>query len=84
MIEAMASSSILKEGPIMVIQSSSGQQSIAPAHVWAHLPTDLQVQVVRLLAQLAAHLVLAEEEPIGLGRKEMDDGLSSIHQQDPA
>lgn len=84
MIEAMTSSSILKEGSIMITHSSSVEQAVSPAHIWAHLPTDLQVQVVRLLAQLAAHLVIAEEEPLQQARKERHDGLSSIDQQDPA
>ena len=71
MIELATCLSILKEEPIMAMDSST---------------TDLQVHVIRLLAQLAAHLVLteAEEERAQLARKETCDALSAVTQQDPA
>lgn len=84
MIKSATCSSILKEDHIMTIHPSSADQIILPAHVRARLPTDLQVQVVRLLAQLAAHMVLAEEEHAPPRRKEALDALSSLTQQDPA
>ena len=61
----------------------TAEQMVSPAQVWSHLSSDLQVHVVRLLAQLAAHLVLAEEEHAQHVRKENRDALSSIAEQDP-
>jgi hypothetical protein len=84
MIELATCLSMLKEGPIMAIHSSPAHQLVSPAQVWTHLSSDLQVHVVRLLAQLAAHLVLTEEEHAHQVRKEVLDALSSIPQQDPA
>ncbi len=84
MIELATRLSILKEGSIMAMDSSTADQMVSPAQVWTHLSTDLQVHVVRLLAQLAAHLVLTEGQPPQPARKETRDGLSSIAEQDPA
>jgi hypothetical protein len=68
----------------MAMNFSTTDQMVAPAQIWAHLSLDLQGQVIRLLAQLAAHLVLTEEEHAQQTRKEASDVLSSITQQDPA
>jgi hypothetical protein len=72
----------------MAMHSSTTAHLVSPAQVWRHLSTDLQGHVIRLLAQLAAHLVLteaeAEEEPAQLERKETCDALSAITQPDPA
>ena len=68
----------------MAIYGSRTDQVISPAQVWTHLSTDLQVHVVRLLAQLAAHLVLAEGEHAQQARKETRDALTSLAKQDPA
>lgn len=84
MIELATRLSILKEGSIMAMDSSTADQMVSPAQVWTHLSTDLQVHVVRLLAQLAAHLVLSEGQHPQPARKETRDGLSSIAEQDPA
>ena len=86
MIELTTCLSILKEDPIMAMHSSPTDHLVCPAQVWRHLSTDLQVHVIRLLAQLAAHLVLteAEEERAQLARKETRDALSAVTQQDPA
>ncbi len=84
MIESATCVSILKEGSIMTIHAPSADPIVSPAHVWAHLSTDLQLHVVRLLAQLATHLVLAESEAISQRGKETLDALSATHQQDPA
>jgi hypothetical protein len=84
MIELATRLSILKEAAIMAMDFSTADQKVSPAQVWTHLSTDLQVHVVRLLAQLAAHLVLAEGERTPPGRKETGDVLSSLTQQDPA
>lgn len=83
MIELATRLSILKEGSIMAMDSSTADQMVSPAQVWTHLSTDLQVHVVRLLAQLAAHLVLTEGQQPQPARKETRDGLSSIAEQDP-
>ena len=74
MIELATCLSILKKGAIMAIHSSTADHMVTPAQVWTYLSTDLQVHVIRLLAQLAAHHA----------RKETRDALSSITQQDPA
>jgi hypothetical protein len=84
MIELATRLSILKEGSIMAMDSSTADQMVSPAQVWTHLSTDLQVHVVRLLAQLAAHLVLTEGQHPQPARKETRDGLLSIAEQDPA
>ncbi len=84
MIELATRLSILKEAAIMTTNFSTADQIVSPAQVWTHLSTDLQVHVVRLLAQLAAHLVLAEGESTPPGRKETGDALSSLTQQDSA
>jgi len=59
-------------------------QIVSSASVWAHLSTDLQAQAVRLLAQLAAHLVLAQSEPIQQERKEACDAFPCSEHQNPA
>jgi hypothetical protein len=86
MIELATRLSILKEEPIMAMHYSTTDQVISPAQVWPRLSTDLQVHVIRLLAQLAAHLVLteSEEEHAHHPRKETRDALSAVTQQDPA
>ena len=84
MIEEATRLSILKERSIMAMDSSNVDQMVSPAQVWTHLSTDLQAHVVRLLAQLAAHLVLTEGQHPQIARKETRDGLSSIAEQDPA
>ena len=85
MIELARRLSILKEAAIMAIRDfPPAEQMVSPVQVWTHLSSDLQVHVVRLLAQLAAHLVLTEGERTPLGRKESSDVLSSLAQQDPA
>jgi hypothetical protein len=85
MIERATCLSILKEETIMAMHSSTTDHMVSPAQVWRHLSTDLQVHVIRLLAQLAAHLVLSatEEEHAQLARKEIPDALSAVTQQDP-
>jgi hypothetical protein len=84
MIELATRLSILKEAVVMaIIDFPTAEQMVSPAQVWSHLSSDLQVPVVRLLAQLAAHLVLAEGQPANLARKETRDALSSIAEQDP-
>ena len=86
MIERATCLFILKEDPIMAMYSSTTDHLVSPAQVWRHLSTDLQVHVIRLLAQLAAHLVLTEteEERARLARKETHDAPSAATQQDPA
>ena len=68
----------------MVTNSPRAAQMVSEASVWANLSTDLQAQAVRLLAQLAAHLVLAQVEPIQQERKEACDAFSCTQQQNPA
>jgi hypothetical protein len=77
--------SIFKKGALMAMHSSTADHMVTPAQVWTYLSTELQVHVIRLLAQLAAHLVLTEteEEHAHHVRKETRDALSSSTQQDP-
>lgn len=86
MIELAMCVSILKKGALMAMHSSTADHMVTPAQVWTYLSTDLQAHVIRLLAQLAAHLVLSatEEEHAHHARKETRDALSSSTQQDPA
>jgi hypothetical protein len=83
MIERTMSVCVLEEGFIMATDFPSADQRVSPAQVWAQLTPDLQVHIIRLVAQLAAHLVLAEEEHAQHARKETCDALSSIAEQDP-
>ena len=88
MIERATCLSMHKEGALMAMHSSTADQLVSPTQVWRQLSTDLQVHVIRLLAQLAAHLVLTEtateEEHAHHPRKETRDALSAVTQQDPA
>ncbi len=84
MIELTMYVCVFEEGFIMVTDFPSADQRVSPAQVWAQLSPDLQVHIIRLVAQLAAHLVLAEEEHTQHTRKETGDALSSIAEQDPA
>ena len=43
----------------MATNFPSADQRVSPTQVWAQLTPDLQVHIIRLVAQLAAHLVLA-------------------------
>jgi len=83
MIERTMSVCVLEEGFIMATDFLSAAQRVSPTQVWAQLTPDLQVHIIRLVAQLAAHLVLAEEEHAHHARKENRDALSSIAEQDP-
>ncbi len=69
----------------MAMHSSTTDHMVSPTQVWRHLSTDLQVHVIRLLAQLAAHVVLTEteEEHAQSARKETRDALAAVTQQDP-
>jgi hypothetical protein len=84
MIELRTYVCVFEEGFIMGTDFSSADQRVSPAQVWAQLSPDLQVHIIRLVAQLAAHLLLAEEEHPQHTRKEIRDALSSIAEQDPA
>ncbi len=84
MIELRTYVCVFEEGFIMGTDLPSADQRVSPAQVWAQLSPDLQVHIIRLVAQLAAHLVLTEEEHPQHTRKETRDALSSIAEQDPA
>jgi hypothetical protein len=84
MIQGATCVCILKEELIMGMDSPAPNQMVSPTQVWAHLSTDLQLQIVHLFAQLAAHFVLAQAEPVHQTRKETTDGLSSLTEQNPA
>ena len=84
MIELKTCVCVFEEGFIMVTDFPSADQRVSPAQVWAQLSPDLQVHIIRLVAQLAAHLVLSEEEHTQHARKETSDARSSIAEQDPA
>jgi hypothetical protein len=83
MIEPAICFTSFKEGSIMGPGSSSVDQVILPAHVWAHLSTHLQQQVVHLVARLAIQLILAEEEHLSPAQKETQDVITSITIQGP-
>ena len=38
-------------------------RSVAPAHIWVSLAADRRGQAIRLMAQLAFHLLTAESKP---------------------
>ncbi len=72
-----------KEGSIMGSGSSSVDQVVVPAQVWARLSTHLQLQVVHLVARLATQLILAEEEHLSPTQKEAQDVFPSTTLQGP-
>ena len=41
-----------------------GDENLPPVQVWQYLSVDRRLQIMRLLAQLALNLVLAQSEPI--------------------
>ncbi|MGD8406263.1 MAG: hypothetical protein PVJ21_21590 [Anaerolineales bacterium] len=41
-----------------------GDENVPPVQVWKFLSGDQQLQIMRLLAQLALNLVLAQSDPI--------------------
>src|SRR5260221_585173 len=77
MIELTTYVCVFQEGFIMGTDLLSADQRVSPTQVWAQLSPDLQVHIIRLVAQLAAHLVLAEEEHPQHTRKETCDALGS-------
>lgn len=68
----------------MGTNSPRAAQVVSPAGVWAHLSTDLQAQSVRLLAQLATHLVLAQAEPMQQEGKEACHAIPCTKHKNPA
>ena len=63
--------------------SSSVDQVVLPAQVWARLSTHLQQQVVHLVARLATQLILAEEESLSPAQKEAQDVVTPTTLQGP-
>lgn len=62
--------------------SALSTDSIAPSKVWATLNAELQARALRLLAQLAFNLLVAQAQP--LIKKEAFDAHSSVQSQTPA
>jgi hypothetical protein len=62
----------------MAHQTSSVSNRVYPIQVWARLATEQRTQIIRLMAQLAFKLVLAEpNSPL----KEVQDGVVCEHTQ---
>ena len=62
----------------MAHQTSSVNNRVCPVQIWARLATEQRSQIIRLMAQLAFKLVLAEaNSPF----KEVQNAVSSDHTQ---
>jgi len=62
----------------MAHQTSSVNNRVSPVQIWARLATEHQTQIIRLMAQLAFKLVLAEpNSPL----KEVRRAVVSDHTQ---
>jgi hypothetical protein len=48
----------------MVDQPVSTEDHISPAHVWTRLTADCRARVIRLMAQLAFNLVVAQSNAL--------------------
>lgn len=64
----------------MVSPSSSPDPSVSPAQVWACLTSDLQARAIRLMAQLAWNLIVAD---IPRPSKEIENAQCVQHPQAP-
>jgi len=54
------------------------EENVPPVQVWKYLSVDRQFQIMRLLAQLALNLVLAQSEPIST-LPEVSHALTTQH-----
>ena len=70
-------------GCCMFPLSSSGQESGALVHVWAHLSSDLQTRVIGLVAQLALNVVVVRQENWS-EREEASHAASTANPQNPS
>jgi hypothetical protein len=62
----------------MAHQTSSGDSRVCPVQIWARLATEQRTQIIRLMAQLAFKLVVAEpNSPL----KEVHNAVVSEHTQ---
>ena len=66
----------------MSASTTPSADSVTPTKVWAALNADLRGRVLRLLAQLAFNLLIAQTEPPV--NKEISDAHSSEQFQNPA
>jgi hypothetical protein len=73
-------STIISGGVPMTDQPASTERHVAPVHVWTRLAADRQARAIRLMAQLAFNLVLAQFD---LPVKEFDYVEPTGHTQNP-
>jgi hypothetical protein len=62
-------------------QSSSIDRQVLPAQVWARLAAECRARAIRLMAQLAFNLVVAQSDSLV---KESNHAISSRHAQNSA
>jgi hypothetical protein len=74
-------STIVLGGVPMIDQPASAKHHVVPVQVWTRLTTDRQTRAIRLMAQLAFNLVLAQCD---WAVKELDHAKPTDHTQDPA
>jgi len=55
---------VLSGGVSMIDQPVSTENRVGPVHVWARLTADRQAGAIRLMAQLAFNLVLAQSDSL--------------------
>ena len=65
----------------MIDQPPPDEHHVAQVHVWSRLTTDRQAHAIRLMAQLAFNLVLAQFD---LPVKEFDYVKPTDHTKNPA
>lgn len=65
----------------MIDQPASAEHHVVPIHVWTRLTADRRARAIRLMAQLAFNLVLAQFD---LPVKELDYVKSTDHTKNPA
>jgi hypothetical protein len=76
----------LWEGNAMALRTASLDQGIAPIHVWAHTPHELQQRAIQLLAHLASAWVVAQVAPPDTGASAQENQYARFHHpvDDPA
>jgi hypothetical protein len=72
---------IILGGILMINQPTPTEHHVTPVHIWTRLTADRRARAIRLMAQLAFNLVLAQFD---LPVKELDYVKSTDHTKDPA
>jgi hypothetical protein len=63
----------------MALRTASLDRSIAPIHVWAHTPHELQQRAIQLLAHRASAWVVAQAAPPDTGASAQENQYACSH-----